>query len=133
MLRACAKPPLPLPCRHLTESKIYTDTKAKDVGWVDQIGEAAPAPGSGSTIVPLPSSLVAAVTPSLNIRSSLATLWEFKYVLVGTASTWFLMDGASDDGRGDKGRGGGELRTGPVHRLNRPPLYPPPCLPLLLQ
>ena len=42
----------------------------------------------------MPDALAIVVPKSLNVRSSFAVLWEFKYVLIGTASTWFLIDGA---------------------------------------
>lgn len=77
--------------RHLTESKIYTDTKAKDQL---AMGEKVEPTAQAEAIVPLPAAITAVVKPSLNIGASLAALWEFKYVLIGTASTWFLMDGA---------------------------------------
>jgi len=77
--------------RHLTESKIYNDTKAKDQL---AMGEKLEPTAQAEAIVPLPAAITAVVKPSLNIGASLAALWEFKYVLIGTASTWFLMDGA---------------------------------------
>jgi hypothetical protein len=101
---------------HLTESKIYTETKAKEassdaVENRDAVGSAAvvspnPLHASASaeklmggpqptqqSIAPI-AAIASVVKPSLDWRKSLRVLWEFKYVLIGTASTWFLMDGA---------------------------------------
>jgi hypothetical protein len=70
-----------------------TDSSSLLVG-----GKPAPPPPSPLTAATAPSdataAIAAAVKPALDWRKSLRVIWEFKYILIGTASTWFLMDGA---------------------------------------
>ena len=113
--------PRPRTCRHLTESKIVLETKARELGIIkkttsglvnDNSESETPTAGdiqkqpSGIMLIPdgsaTPSAAVIEVSdadvPALrpvSFWTTLLVLWEFKcqWILIGTASTWFLIDG----------------------------------------
>jgi hypothetical protein len=72
---------------YMHESEIYEKTQEKEVrAIVEDDASTSSAPTAPHTPASSPA------RKCLNFGTNLRVLWEYRYVLLGTASTWFLID-----------------------------------------